>query len=143
MPGTMFQLGDYQFTVDTMAPQTLERMSEYRWPQQERILTRPVNQWVGVGKDEITFDGTIYGAWERGGVWAGSYQIEQLRAIAEEGKELMLVDGRGNIYGEWCITSIKEKASHFMDDGGARKQEFTITLLRQGEDTLGNAGMPT
>jgi phage protein U len=140
MPAVMMALGSYLFTVDTAAFQELERTSEYRWPLQERILHRPTAQWVGIGKDQITFDGVIYGAFDRGGVKAGTYQIQKMRELAETGVEQRLVDGRGNDYGEWCILTIVERATDFADHGGPRKQKFTITITRQGESTFAPEG---
>src|SRR3982751_6779679 len=117
MPMIMMQLGGYQFHVDTAAYQRLQRVDEYRWATMERIIFEPTQQWIGIG--------------------TGTYQIEAMRAEAAQGTPLPLVDGRGNFYGMWCILSVEEEASDFVDHGGPRKQGFTVKLIRQGEGQEG------
>jgi len=137
MPMIMMQLGGYQFHVDTAAYQRLQRVDEYRWATMERIIFEPTQQWIGIGTKNIELSGVIYGAFFRSGIQAGTYQIEAMRAEAAQGTPLPLVDGRGNFYGMWCILSVEEEASDFVDHGGPRKQGFTVKLIRQGEGQEG------
>lgn len=136
MPMQMMMLGDYYaFSVDTAAYQKFLRADEYRWASMDRLLREPVQQWIGVGLKTIEFNGVIYGIFSRGGVMAGTYQIERMRAEAEQGTPLMLVDGRGNVFGFWCINHVEELATDFADHGGPRKQGFTMKLTHQGDET--------
>ena len=135
MPNVMMTLGDIVFMVDTLAYESFTRTAEYRWPLQERVLHRPTAQWVGIGKDTWQFDGVIRALFNRNGIYPGTYQLRTVRALAEQGIELPLTDGRGNFFGMWCIITVEEKASFFADHGGPAKQEFSITIVRQGEST--------
>jgi uncharacterized protein len=137
MPMIMMQLGGYQFQVDTAAYQRLQRSDEYRWATMDRIVFEPTQQWIGIGSKNIELTGVIYGAFFRSGIQAGTYQIEQMRAEAAQGTPLPLVDGRGNFYGMWCILTVEEEASDFVDHGGPRKQGFTVKMIRQGEGEEG------
>lgn len=57
MTKVMMMLGPYPFMLDTAAPQTTSRRSEYRWQRQHRIGRKPANQFLGAGLDEITLTG--------------------------------------------------------------------------------------
>jgi len=125
----MLALGDYRFSVETAAFQGLSRSTEYRWQQQDRFDHRPALQYTGPGADKITLKGVIYPHFK-----GGLGQVEAMRASAEGGEPLMLVDGLGYTHGLWCILSIKEDQSAFFFAGTPRKVEFTVELQRYGED---------
>ena len=119
----MLQLGNFQFSIQTTAYQTLQRSTEYRWPTQDRFGKEPALQYVGPGAHTISLDGVVYPEW-RGGLG----QLDTLRAMAAVGKAQTMVDGRGNILRRWVIERVDEKQSVFADAGVQRKQEFTINL---------------
>ncbi len=121
----MLQLGSFQFGISTAAYQNLQRSVEWRWPAQERFGKGPVLQHVGPGDDTITLPGVVYPEW-RGGL----NQIDNLRALAAEGKPQQLVDGRGNVLGRWVIERVEENQAVFADAGVPRRQEFTASLRR-------------
>lgn len=121
----MMILGEYPFGLDTAAFQELNRNSSWRWPSQDVFDSRPVLQFTGQGKETITLPGVIFPEY-----WGGTDQLDQLRALADQGDTQTLIDGRGNILGEFAITAIEERQSVFAQAGVARKQEFTITLER-------------
>jgi len=74
-------------------------------------------------------DGVIYPSFK-----GGLGQIEAMRALADAGKPLQLVDGLGRIWGAWVITEIGDTRTVFADDGQPRKLEFRIKLKAYGED---------
>ncbi|ETX03575.1 MAG: tail protein (plasmid) [Candidatus Entotheonella factor] len=130
MSQTMLALGDFRFAVDTAAYQTLQRTSAYRWPGQERLAREPALQFTGPGTETLTLDGVIYPAF-RGGLG----QLDAMREMAARGEPLLLVDGLGQVRGQWVITQIEESQSHFLPKGIPRKMTFTLSLQRYGEDT--------
>lgn len=121
----MMILGRYSFGLNTAAFQELNRNTEWRWGSQDVFEALPVLQFTGLGKDSITLPGTIYPEY-----WGGTGQLDQLRALAGLAKPQTLIDGRGNVLGEFVITGVQERQSVFAQAGVARKQEFTITLER-------------
>ena len=126
----MLALGrDYRFSVETAAYQTLERSTEYRWTQQERIGRRPASQFVGIGTDTITLEGYILPTYK-----GGLGQLGRMRDIAGRGEPQLLSDAQGKVHGRWCITQIDEGHSIFMTGMVPRKITFTITLQHYGED---------
>ncbi|WP_199237391.1 phage tail protein [Azospirillum sp. TSH64] len=126
----MLALGEYRFSIDTAAYQTLQRSTEYRWPSQDRLGRAPALQFLGPGTDQISLAGTIFPQF-RGGIG----QLDKLRAEAGKGEPLLLVDGRGRVHGKYVVTKIEETQALFLSDGTPRKVDFSLELLRYGDDS--------
>jgi phage protein U len=129
MTEIMMALGPYRFAVDSSAYQQLVRSSQYRWPSQERIGRRPARQFVGHGEDTVTLSGVVHPHYA-----GGLGQVDRMREMAGRGLPLRLADGRGKIWGLWCIEGIDETRSVFFANGDPRKIEFSLTLVHYGED---------
>lgn len=130
----MMKLGEYTFSLDTAAYQSMARTSKYIWAEQARLGRNPSLQFTGTGADSLSLPGVIYPTFK-----GGLGQVEAMRAEAQTGKPLLLVDLFGlaetnrNILGYWCITTVKEKASEFLPAGIPQKIEFTLELKYFGE----------
>jgi phage protein U len=124
----MLSLGPYTFGIPTAAYQEFKRNSEWLWPSQQRFGNRPAVQHTGKGDETISLPGVIFPEWN-----GGTTQLDQLRDLADEAQPQTLIDGRGNVLGQWVITAIEESGSNFAQAGVARKQEFTISLKWFGE----------
>lgn len=122
------KLGDFIFSVDTAAYQTLQRSTARRWAKIERIGKRAAMQDLGPGDDTLTMPGVIYPHYK-----GGLDQINKMREMMDNGDPLMLVDVLGNIHAKWVILSITEKDSTFTEEGTPLKQEFTIKIQRYEE----------
>jgi len=120
----MFALGEFRFAMSTAAYQQLERESEWRWPATDVVGVRPMAQYVGPGDDTIRLSGVVYPHF----AGAGLGQIDAMRAEADKGVPLRMVDGTGKPWGRWCITSIRETQSVFWSNGSPRSQEFEVSL---------------
>ena len=59
-----------------------------------------------------------------------------MRAEAEKGEPLQLVDGRGNNLGQYCITTITDIEKNFIGEGKPRRIDFTMQLELYGEDAV-------
>jgi len=127
----MMKLGDhYKFSIDTAAYQELTRTTSYRWAKQERIGRLPARQYVGPGDDVIEMSGLIFPQFR-----SGLEQLNKMRAEAGKGKPLMLVDGRGKVWGKFCIEEVREKQGpEFFKGGAPKRQEFGLKLGIYGED---------
>ncbi|MGR6871253.1 phage tail protein [Pseudomonas sp. HK3] len=125
----MWVLGGFIFSRDTVAPAQTSRSTQYKWAAQQRVGRDDALQYLGPGKDTKIMNGDIFPEYK-----GGTEQISALRILAEQGEALMLVDGRGYVYGRWCITSINEVRELFFENGAPKKIEFNITLERYGED---------
>lgn len=121
----MMILGSYAFGIDTAAFQELNRNAEYRWPNQDVFEGRPLLQYTGPGKETVTLPGIVFPEY-----WGGTGQIDTMRSLAEAGEPLTLIDGRGNIWGDYVITGVQERQTVFAQAGAPRRQEFTMMLER-------------
>jgi phage protein U len=122
---TMMILGEYAFGLNTAAFQELNRDTQWRWGSQDVFDALPALQFTGWGEDTITLPGVIFPEY-----WGGTGQLDELRALGDTGEPQILIDGRGNVLGEWVITSVSERQSIFGPAGAARRQEFTVSLKR-------------
>lgn len=135
-PTVMMSLGSFQFGIATAAYQELSRTTEWRWPAQERFMQGQALQYVGPGGDTINLPGVIYPEF-RGGFG----QLERMRAAANQGQPLVLIDGSGVVMGRWVIERLDEKQSVFAAAGRPRKQEFTLALRKFDEPKVGLASL--
>lgn len=128
----MMMLGPYPFMLDTAAPQTVARRSEYRWEAQDRIGRKPARQFLGAGSDEITLSGEILPH------FAGGFaQLDAMRLMARLGRPLLLITGRGHVLGNWVVTGIESEESEHWADGAPRVIAFTMTIAEYGGDRGG------
>lgn len=121
----MMILGPYAFGLNTAAFQELNRNTEWRWGSQDVFESLPALQFTGWGEETITLPGVIFPEY-----WGGTGQLDALRATADMGEPLTLIDGRGNVLGEWVITGVQERQTIFAPGGAPRRQEFTVNLKR-------------
>jgi phage protein U len=64
---------------------------------------------------------------------AGRWQLDGLRADAERGIPLLVVDGRGRNWGYWVVENLTERASdYFVNNGGELRVEFDVSLSYYG-----------
>lgn len=137
MTKVMMMLGAYPFMLDTAAYQRLKRVSTYRWKQQDRIGRKPAQQYVGPGADQITVTGEILPHWK-----GGYHQLDLMRAQADRGKPLVLLEGYGGfVLGDWVILKVEETKSELMGDGSPRVIAFSLTLKEYGGDEGGFGGL--
>lgn len=133
----LMQLGEFQFSLVNGVHQSLDRKLSWRWPEQARILRKPALQFTGPSADVITLDGVIYPSHS-----GRQRTIDDLRAMADEGKPYMLTDGLGRVYGLVAIVAITEKRTLFLDTNAARRIEFQIQLTEYGPDNPGERANP-
>ncbi|WP_198525680.1 phage tail protein [Thiomicrorhabdus sp. Kp2] len=126
----MMMLGPFMFAMDTAAYQSLNRNTEYKWADQERIGNRPMSQFTGIGKDSLELEGVIYPHYK-----GGLHQIQGMRELAGLGKPLPMVDGTGKIWGEWAIEQVQETMRVLIKNGAPMKIEFRLTLKYYSRET--------
>lgn len=129
MTEIMMALGTYRFALPSAAYQQLRRTAEYRWPSQERLGRRPARQFVGPGDERLELEGIIHPHFA-----GGLGQLDRMRELAGQGEPQMLSDGRGRVWGLWCIERIEETQTIFDRNGDPFKIEFRLALGRYGED---------
>ena len=131
MTEVMMSLGSYRFSLETAAYEALSRTSNFRWVAQNRVGGRPAQQFLGVGEEAVEMTGRIYPHFK-----GGLGQINTMRAEAAKGEPLFLVDGRGYVWGQFAIRSVREKQTHLQGNGAPLRQDFTLELVHYGEDIV-------
>lgn len=125
----MLALGDYRFSVDTAAYQSLQQSQSWGWVEQARVGSQPLLQLTGKALRSITMTGTIFPEYK-----GGFGQVSLMRKEADKGKPLTLlsmsetVDASGLIVGDFVIVSVSETHRAFRKDGSPRAIEFSIEL---------------
>jgi len=121
----MLALGEFQFSVETAAYQEFTRTTAYKWASQDRFGNGPALQFVGLDDETISLSGVIFPEF-RGGL----VQMDNLRALAVQGRPQELINGQGYLLGQWVVLSVDEKQSEFLPGGVPQKIEFTLQLKR-------------
>lgn len=129
MTEVMMSLGSFRFSIETAAYEELRRNTTYDWPDQQRVGRESARQFTGISEDTIELSGRIYPTY-RGGLG----QVDDMRELAGRGQPLLFVDGRGRVWGKWCITRISETQRAFMANGAPRRIDFALSLQAYGAD---------
>ncbi|WP_319557900.1 phage tail protein [Thiomicrorhabdus sp.] len=127
--GTLLQLGDFQFASGRANLESLERSTDYRWSQQDRLSREVSQQWTGQGSDKITLNGLVVSIYQQ-----DTDSLAQLRTMAANGKPYRLTSGFGKIYGLWVVNSIKHTSTALDNAGRSGWIEFSLQLSAYGED---------
>lgn len=133
MLGSMLMaLGQFIFSLDTLAYQELKRSNTWRHPSSSRIGARPARQFVGVGDDTITLSGWIAPE------LVGKYEsLAQLRSMGDSGQAFALVSGTGEVFGQYVIESLSETGTLHHADGTPRRIAFDLQLARADDNAGG------
>ena len=144
-------LGDFQFNLKTMTPNSLTRTTEYNWSNAERVGDLPNLQNLGVSKDQIEIEGVFYPKFNKENSVtntignsvtskiinflnlsenSGYSSIEAIRSSDLCKIASNLINDNGEILGKFVIASIKETQSYFGRNGKPQKIEFTLILKR-------------
>ena len=132
----LWSLGEFVFSINTLAPDTISRSEGWRWPDQGRIGDYPIRQFVGPEAGKFTLAGTQlpehFGA-------AG--QVERLHVIAARGEPVALIDGAGNSLGQWSILQVQDDGTRWLTGTSTgRSVQFRVELSRPGDETSDTPG---
>jgi phage protein U len=141
--------GDLVFKISTVAVEGISKGQDYDWVSIDRYGGRKLYQFVGIGEQQFTVSGVIlpqFGYNIAGGFTAddlvrlpvGTKQLDDFYNIAATGAVRELIDGRGAYWGDFFIRNIQETNSQLSNTGVARRQEYQMTFVRHGQDSLGN-----
>ncbi len=131
----LMRLGEFRFSVETAAYQSMSRTLEMRWKAQERLWNAPAIQFTGQGEETLQLTGKILPHF-RGGL----EQINTLRDMAREPmaqanpQPLPMVTGFGEYLGEYVITRVQEDQTDIYSHGAPLSQTFTLSLTRYTRD---------
>lgn len=131
----MMCLGQFVFSLSTLAYQDFQRQTQWRHPSNSRVGARPARQYAGPGDDTITLQGLLAPE------LTGSIDsLDKLREMADTGAAWPLVEGTGRVYGLYAIEQLSEDKTLFFQDGASRRIEFTVNLVRVDDDRIERMG---
>lgn len=121
----LMALGQFVFSLSTLAHQELSHRIGWRHQQTGRIGTRDANQFLGPGDETLSLSGMV--ALE---LMDGRASLDALREMADQGEAWPLVDGTGRVFGSFVILGIDERQSLFRPNGTPQRLEFGLELRR-------------
>ena len=121
----MMKLGSFVFQISTAVYQELSEKYKYNWSSQNRIGINPSLQFTGYSKS-ISLSGVFYPA-------KFGKSIDDLIKLASDGKPLLMVSGTGKVLDYWVINDISQTKTIFINNGAAKKVNFSIELTFYGE----------
>lgn len=125
----LLAIGMFVFEIPNVLFDQLKRRRSWRHPTSERVGARPASQFAGVGEDNLTISGVL-----APGVIGRKDALEDLAAMADQGRSWSVVDGDGYVYGAYVILDLDENKREILDNGQARLIDFTINLQRVDDD---------
>lgn len=134
----MMGLGQFVFSLSTLAYQDLQRQTQWRHPSSSRVGAAPARQFVGPGDDSIALQGLLVPE-----LAGDTGSLDELREMADTGAAWPLVEGTGRVCGFFVIESLTEGRTLFFQDGASRRIEFTINLQRVDDDRVERIGLLT
>ncbi|WP_025873034.1 phage tail protein [Methylobacillus glycogenes] len=131
----MLALGLFIFQLDTLPYQEMQHKIAWRHPNNSRVGKRPSRQFTGPDDESMVLRGVLLPE-----ITGGAKALDLLRYMGDSGEAWSLVEGTGRVYGFWVIEQLDTSKGHFFKDGAARRYDFTITLVRTGDDDLHTIG---
>lgn len=125
----LMMLGGFKFSLNTAVFTEVQRGTSWRWAGQERVGQLDALQFTGPGDDRITLPGIVYPDFR-----GGTRNLDDLRQLASQGRPLRLILASGEILGAWVIDHVEETQAFHKPDGSFRRQAFTVSLRKFGDD---------
>ena len=107
-------LGDFQFNLKALSPNSVTRTTDYNWSDSERIGDIPNLQNLGISRDQIEIEGVFYPK-------LSGKSIDEIRNSSLVKSANNLITDNGEILGKFVIVSIKENQSYFDTNGKPRQ----------------------
>ncbi|UYY78418.1 phage tail protein [Sphingomonas sp. R1] len=120
----LLSLGMFVFAIDTLSYDELQRKRAWHFAGNGRVGAKDAIQFTGAALETVTLSGSAHIELADGRV-----SLDKLIEMAAEGEDWPLVDGLGNVLGNFVITAIDERHRHFLPDGRPRQIDFGIDLL--------------
>lgn len=131
----MMSLGLFVFGIDTLPYQKFTHDMAWRHPSSGRVGLRPARQFAGQDDEKISLSGVLLPE-----LTGGDGALELIKHMGNTGEQWPLVEGTGRVYGFFSIENLSITKELFFADGKARRIEFTLHLVRAGDDELDQIG---
>lgn len=128
----LMALGQFIFSLPTLAYDSLQRSTAWRHPSNSRVGARSAHQFVGPGDESIHLSGVLMPA-----LIGRAASLDELREMGHTGQAWPLVAGTGEVFGAYVIENMEETGTYHIDNGSARRIEFSIQLKRVDDEQSG------
>lgn len=125
----LMTLGLFVFDLPTLLYDQLQQRMTWRHATGDRVGARPAVQFVGEGSETVTISGVSAPV-----VFGDVGAIDRLKEMGRSGRSWPLVDGAGNVYGDFVIESLDLAHRAILDNGVPKVLDFTLALLRVDDD---------
>jgi phage protein U len=131
----MMSLGLFVFGMDTLPYQKFTHEMAWRHPSSGRVGLRPARQFAGQDDETISLSGVLLPE-----ISGGDAALDLIKHMGNTGEQWPLIEGTGRVYGFFSIEKLSINKELFFSDGKARRIEFTLNLVRAGDDELDKIG---
>ena len=123
----LIQLGEFQFSINTVAYKEVERISTYRFAEHEVVGAYNRLQPVGPDNETIRMTGSYFSDLRT--LIGGNTQdpFKTIRDMANKQLPLQLQSEDGKNHGYWVIYDFNVRSNNFLKQG-ALNAEFTLQL---------------
>ena len=127
----LIQLGNFQFSISTVAYNEIERISTFSFASHQVIGSYDRLQAVGVNNETLRLTGSYLSELRTliGGTRENPF--DTIRTMANTQNPLQLQSEDGKNHGYWVIYDMNTKGSKYLQQG-ALKANFTIQLKFYG-----------
>lgn len=113
---------DFVFSLSREFPySSLQRKSDGGWIDIDIVYAKPSSQNTGQALEQIRLAGVAFYA-------VAMQRLDELRAMQDERRPYVLVDGLGTNLGRWKIMAVEESQSRVIDDGTAMRVSWVVQL---------------
>lgn len=122
---TMMSLGPFTFQLPSIVFQKLSHRREARIAANARVGAGDAFQFIGPGPETISLSGvTAFGINRAGSSYAA------LNDLMQAGGDYPLIDGLGNVFGQYVLLNFDIDKENFTGLGQARRTEYSLELER-------------
>lgn len=128
-PRVMMQLGDFTFSIDELAYNSMKTDFAWSWAEQGRIGKQDLLQYTGKSAPTRTLDGEAHAS-----LGSSIGALKSLSQLGDLAQPLLMVSGYGDVLGYWVVVSVSSNTRTFLPGGSARHATFSMTLKFYGYD---------
>lgn len=127
----LVQLGDFQFSISTVAYQQIERISTFKFASHQVIGSYDRLQAVGIDNETIRFTGQYYADLRQNITAENVDPFDTIRQMANRQEPLQLQSEDGINHGYWVIYDLNVRGRNYIEQG-ALNAEFTLQIKYYG-----------
>jgi phage protein U len=145
-------LGDFQFSLKTLSPNSLSRSTEFKWVETERVGDLPYVQNLGIAKDNVEIEGvfypklnaaTQYNSVDKMAIGIATEKAQDF-ALQQLGLSSIFPQNSGNYQtiGDIRDSNLCKTANNLISDSGEILGKFVIISIGETQSYFNKNGVP-